>query len=204
MTRAELKTRGTEQVKGNILTIFLIGLIIAVISGALSFTFIGVLIIAGPFAMGGVLNAKKMHGGGKADIETGIAGGFKHAFVPSLILFILQSIFIYFWSLLFIIPGIIKSMAYSMSWFILSDNPEIGGNEAITKSRKLMNGHKMEYFILQLSWILHYLLGFITFGIYFIWLMPKVSQTNYNFYLELKAQNPNCDDMAGQGKKVFA
>lgn len=64
---------------------------------------------------------------------------------------ILVSIFTFLWSLLFFIPGLVKGLAYSVAPYILAINPDVTASEAIAKSMKLMNGHKMELFILQLS-----------------------------------------------------
>ncbi len=66
---------------------------------------------------------------------------------------LLMNIFITLWSLLFIIPGIVKSYSYSMAPYILAENPHLSANEAITKSRQLMDGHKSELFYLDLTFI---------------------------------------------------
>jgi len=87
----------------------------------------------------------------------GIFDGFKNynsAFLVSL----LKSIFIFLWSLLLIIPGIIKSYAYSMSYYILADNPEMTALEAIRASNEMMKGHKASLFMLYFSFIGWYLL----------------------------------------------
>ncbi|MBQ7034713.1 MAG: DUF975 family protein [Clostridia bacterium] len=66
---------------------------------------------------------------------------------------LLMNIFITLWSLLFIIPGIVKTYSYAMMPFILAENPHLSANEAITKSRQLMDGHKSELFYLDLTFI---------------------------------------------------
>ena len=66
---------------------------------------------------------------------------------------LLMGVFIFLWSLLFVIPGIIKSYSYAMTPFILAEHPEISENEAITRSRHLMDGNKLRLFCLMLSFI---------------------------------------------------
>lgn len=66
---------------------------------------------------------------------------------------LLIGIYIIFWSLLFIIPGIVKSYSYAMTVYILSEHPEATVNEAITESRKIMHGNKWRLFCLEFSFI---------------------------------------------------
>ncbi|MDN4593872.1 DUF975 family protein [Polycladomyces subterraneus] len=101
---------------------------------------------------------------------------------------VIQSIYLMLWSLLFIIPGIIKWFSYSMTPYILIDHPELSINEAITKSREIMNGHKMELFALQLSFIGWLLLSLLTIGVGFIWLIPYYSATEAQFYRKIKGE----------------
>lgn len=110
----------------------------------------------------------------------------------NLILFI----FISLWSILLIIPGIIKSFSYSQTYFIykdLSDKGQANGyslTDFITRSRQLMDGHKAEYFVLQLSFIGWFLLGLITAGIAFIWIIPYYHLTMASYYRNLAENNP--------------
>ena len=82
--------------------------------------------------------------------------------------------------------NILISYAYSMSFYILADNPELTANEALTKSKEMMVGHKMDLFVLHLSFIGWYLLSGITFGIASIYVIPYVSTTVANFYNSIK------------------
>ena len=66
---------------------------------------------------------------------------------------LLVGIFTFLWSLLFVIPGIIKSFSYSMTPFILAEHPELSENAAITRSRELMDGNKWRLFCLMFSFI---------------------------------------------------
>lgn len=106
-------------------------------------------------------------------------------FIKSFLLYIVVNIYIFLWCLLFIIPGIIKSFSYAMAYFIINDHPEYSINQAITESRRMMDGHKMEYFILCLSFIGWFILSCITLGIGFLWLIPYFYTTSAAFYEEI-------------------
>ena len=98
---------------------------------------------------------------------------------------ILQGIFIFLWSLLLIIPGIIKGIAYSQVFFLLKDLPEYTVLESITESRKRMNGLKWKYFLMHLSFIGWGILCCFTLGIGLLWLIPYAGTTMAAFYNEL-------------------
>ena len=117
----------------------------------------------------------------------------KKYFLRSVLIYIIISIFTFFWTLLFIVPGIIKSLAYSQAYFIYKDRTNHSENEkpsaldCITESRRMMDGHKWEYFKLQLSFIGWGLLSILTFGIGFLWLNPYMNATMAAFYDDLSA-----------------
>jgi len=102
---------------------------------------------------------------------------------------LLQAIFIFLWSLLLIIPGIIMSYAYAMTPYLCRENPELSASECIAKSKEMMKGYKMKLFLLDLSFIGWFLLCiFPTFGIGFFWLRPYIQCSHAKFYEELKAR----------------
>ncbi|RKM55224.1 DUF975 family protein [Butyrivibrio sp. X503] len=110
-------------------------------------------------------------------------GDYGHTFCT----LFLTDLFLALWSLLFIIPGLIKGYSYRMVPFILKDNPELSATEVITRSRMMMNGHKWNAFVLDLSFIGWFLLTIITCGIVgILWTNPYYSNTNAALYLELK------------------
>ena len=96
--------------------------------------------------------------------------------------FFLRGLFVFLWSLLFVIPGIIKSYSYAMTPYIMADNPEMTANEAITASKQLMDGHKWELFCLGFSFIGWHLLALLTFGIGMFFLVPYVESAYVAFY----------------------
>lgn len=112
-------------------------------------------------------------------------------FVPVLVLYILQAIFTFLWSLLFVIPGLIKAYSYSQTYYIYIDVNEDNDNNSlnyldyITLSRELMNGHKFEMFVLQLSFIGWWLLVAVTAGIAAIWVYPYYQTTMSAYYKNL-------------------
>ncbi|OES44996.1 DUF975 family protein [Domibacillus iocasae] len=113
---------------------------------------------------------------------------YKIMFGKSILVSILQGLFLFFWFLLLIIPGIIKSFSYMMTYYILRDEPELSPLQAITKSRRMMDGHKGEAFVLGLSFIGWILLGIVTLGIGFLWIAPYISVTYAHFYNTLRAE----------------
>jgi len=94
------------------------------------------------------------------------------------------------WSLLLVIPGLIKALAYSMSFYISKDHPEYSIDECIEASKRMMDGHKWELFVLELSFIGWILLSILTLGIGFLWLAPYMDTTIAHYYEELKAEQP--------------
>lgn len=99
---------------------------------------------------------------------------------------LLAAIYTWLWSLLLVIPGIIKAYSYAMTPFILNDEPELGADEVICKSMAMMRGHKMKLFLLDLSFIGWILLAILTLGIGFLWLVPWMENARVAFYLDLK------------------
>ena len=97
----------------------------------------------------------------------------------------LRTLFIVLWSLLFIIPGIVKGLSYAMTPFILEDHPEMTASQAIKASMQLMDGHKMDLFILGLSFIGWSLLACLTMGIGFLFLNPYMNAAYAAFYRDI-------------------
>ena len=94
----------------------------------------------------------------------------------------LRTLYTALWTLLFVVPGIIKSLSYAMTPFILEDHPELTASEAINRSKKLMDGHKMDLFILSLTFIGWDILSALTFGIGFLFLNPYRNAAYAAFY----------------------
>lgn len=99
----------------------------------------------------------------------------------------LRGLYVTLWSLLFVIPGIVKSYAYAMTPFIMAENPEMSANDAITASRELMDGHKGDLFILDLSFIGWGILAAVTCNIGHLALNPYRNAAYAAFYRDLTA-----------------
>lgn len=104
----------------------------------------------------------------------------------STLLLLLQSVFIFLWSLLLIIPGIIANLSYSQAFYILADNDDISALDAIRQSKQMMRGYKGRLFCLELSFIGWALLCVLTFGIGYIFLAPYVQTSFANFHEYLR------------------
>ena len=99
----------------------------------------------------------------------------------------LRGLYVTLWSLLFVIPGIVKSYAYAMTPFIMAENPEMSASDAITASRELMDGHKGDLFILDLSFIGWGILAAATCNIGYLALNPYRNAAYAAFYKDLTA-----------------
>lgn len=188
MKARDFRAKAWAACKGNwgvaILSVIIVGIIsgicgvIPTVGGLIS------LVITGPLTLGLVVVFSKLIKGEKAEIAN-VFDGFKN-FVNSFLLYILISIFTFLWSLLFVIPGIVMSYAYSMSYYILKDNPELSANEARKKSIEMMRGNKWRLFCLDFSFIGWSLLSILTFGILMLWVTPVMQASHAAFYESLK------------------
>ena len=101
---------------------------------------------------------------------------------------LLMIVYVFLWMLLLIVPGIIKSFSYALVPYILTDKPELTAEEAINLSMKMMDGHKLDLFILSLSFIGWSILAIFTLCIGYLWLTPYIYTTMVAFYEDVKAE----------------
>jgi uncharacterized membrane protein len=141
------------------------------------------LILGGAFSFGGAAFGIYLIRGFKADIEL-VFAGFRNInrFFVFLASNIIIAIFTLAWTLLFIIPGIIAALSYSMTFYILVDHPEMSSLDAINQSKQMMKGHKWQLFKLWLRFIALGFLCIFTLGIGFLWLIPYVNICIAQFY----------------------
>lgn len=191
MLRArDFRQRAWSALTGKWGIMVLITLIVSLIGGAcagLSWFVVGAvagIIITGPLMLGLAFVNLKVARGGYAEIGDTFEG-FKN-FANSFILYLLNTVFVALWSLLLVVPGIIKSYSYSMGFYILSDNPTMDPNTARKTSMQMMNGNKWRLFCLDCSFIGWYLLCVLTFGILSFWVAPYHEAARAQFYLSLK------------------
>lgn len=194
MNRAELKAAARVQISGKIGILFVISLIIfgitfvaellgAIIPGA---SLLVSIIVAPAFSLS------------MAKIYLSVTDGIKPTAGDSFIGFedfwsafkvtFLVGIYTFLWSLLFVIPGIVKAYSYSMSLYILAENKGKSARECIRESMIMTEGYKMDLFVLDLSFIGWALVTAITFGLAGIWVVPYMQATKVNAYRFLKAK----------------
>ncbi len=111
----------------------------------------------------------------------------------------LRDLFVALWSLLFVIPGVIKSYEYRMVPYLLAEHPEMSSSEVLARSKEMMDGNKWAVFVLDLSFIGWVLLGAITMGLVFIfWTSPYINATEAALYHRLSGQDSYGNDGYGQ------
>lgn len=160
----------------------------AAMGGAIIFAVAAVLLsvfVVNVISVGGAyfhLHCRKANDEGVSCIDT--FRGFRGDHYGNIIkVMFLKKLFVFLWSLLLIIPGIIKSFQYAMVEYILSENPNMDYKEAFRRSRDMMQGNKWKYFVLMLSFILWDILNVFTFGLLGIfWIHPYKQHTYAAFY----------------------
>ena len=195
MTRAELKTRAKAQLGGGIFKEnWLYAILVILIQGALvgavnvipGVGTVASIIIGGPITYGvAKLFLKQARDGQKMDIA-GMFDGFKDDFGGTLLLGFLQSLFITLWSLLLIVPGIVKAYGYSMAFMLKNDHPDYDWRACLNESQKMMKGHKMELFILDLSFIGWLIVGELCLGVGTLWVVAYMQAAHTQFYENLR------------------
>lgn len=153
------------------------------------FGLIASMLISGPLTLGITIVFLTLVRGGAAEVGQ-MFSGF-HRFGKALGVYFFTTLFTLLWMLLFFIPGIIASIAYSMSYYILADNPHLEPLDAIRLSKEMMRGYKFQYFCLilrLLGWIL--LATFFTFGIGLLWVIPYMQTSFAHFYEMVRSTRP--------------
>ncbi|MCX6357433.1 MAG: DUF975 family protein [Candidatus Aureabacteria bacterium] len=152
---------------------------------------VAVLVLTGPLVMG--YCAYYLSIARKEEAEyVQLFSGFS-AFVSSLAAYLLMILFILLWSLLLIVPGVIAALAYSQAFYILVDNPGLGGLEALRRSKEMMRENKWKLFCLTWRFFGWALLCALTLGIGFLWLGPYMAVSYSRFYDDIRsttAENP--------------
>ena len=169
---------------------FFVFVLICIIAG--SVPKVGVLIsllVTGPLVLGIVIFSLAISRGTGAKFEQ-IFEGFNQ-FGRALVAYLLIALFTILWSLLLIVPGIIASLSYSQTFFIMADDGSIGVGDAIKKSKKMMYGYKWKYFCLKLRFLGWAILSILTLGIGLLWLLPYVQISQAKFYDDIKGPVQN-------------
>jgi uncharacterized membrane protein len=137
-------------------------------------------VIGGPIAFGMNYYFLSFARGNNPELED-LFKGFSQ-FLRNFVAYLLMVIFTLLWALLLIVPGIIAAISYSMTFYIMIDNPQLDAQDAIKKSKVLMNGNKYRYFCLLCRFIGWFLLCLLTLGIGFLWLIPYFMVSTAKFY----------------------
>ncbi len=153
---------------------------------ALVFSLLNVFVF-NPLKVGGYLFFKK-NNQEKADLNE-LIYAFKNNYANSLVTILLTDVFTFLWTLLFIVPGIVKSYSYAMVPFLIADHPDLQPMEVIKKSQQMMDGYKWQAFVLDLSFLGWQILSILTLGILGIFYVnPYYYQTKAGLYEFLKDQ----------------
>jgi uncharacterized membrane protein len=126
-----------------------------------------------------------------------IFSGFSN-FLNAMLTYVLSLFFGFLWSLLLFVPGIIALISYSQALYLVAENPDMTATQAIRESKAMMRGHKWKYFCLGCRFIGWILLGIITLGIAFLWVLPMIHAAFALFYDDLKANRSAWSSPSGE------
>ena len=193
ISNSEIRARAREAL-GNSpfnrkwLTLVLMMAIVSIVLSAANYIGcgLGTLLLSGPLYIGlyGVC-LKFVRGYEDVKFESVFEGCYR--FGPNLILGLMQTLIIMLWSLLFIIPGIVKSYSFALAYYIRADHPEYGWRECLDESERMMKGQKWRLFTLHLSFIGWILLSILTCGIGSLWVNAYQQTATTIFYEKLKS-----------------
>lgn len=186
MDRATLKQRARDLLGNKIFgEQWMMMLLVCLVASAISGVF--PLVLMGPMSYGlALVFLQSARTGEKVKFED-VFKGFDDV-GENILLGLMQTLIVMLWSFLFIIPGIVKAYAYSMSFNIKVDHPDWGWKQCLDESQRMMNGHKWELFVLNLSFIGWVLLCMLTMGFGSLWLVPYQQMTHTLFYQKLKGE----------------
>ncbi len=186
-TIKEMKNNATSKLKGKWEQIIAVSILYMLIMMATFCLFLGAgaLLVEGPLLLGYVTYVLKLSRN-QSPVYDDLFSAFKKFVVPALT-YLLRWIKVFAFSLLLIVPGIIKGISYSMAMNILYDNPKITPKLALARSNQLMNGNKWNYTKFCLSFIGWWLLSIITLGlVYYLFFKPYFEMAKAEFYEQIK------------------
>ena len=190
MLASDYRERAWDALRGKWGTMALVTLIYALIVSACSAILaagqVATILVTGPFALSLAVMALTVLRGGEVKVEM-LFDGFRN-FVSAFLLQLINNLLVALWSLLFVVPGIVKAYSYAMSTYILADNPEMSQRDCRKESMRMMQGHRWRLFCLQFSFIGWWLLCILTCGILTFWVVPYVNAATAAFYEDLKAR----------------
>lgn len=195
MTRQQIKAMAKDQLGNQIFGYtWLIAVVAVVIQAAVSdlvnvFPGIGQiasLLLAGPISYGvSAMFLKQTRTGESMDIGD-IFNGFREDFSNTFLIGLMTRLFTILWAMLFIVPGFVKAYSYSMAMYIKVDNPDYDWRRCIDESQRMMQGHKWDLFVLDLSFIGWLFVGACCFGIGSFWVSAYINAAHSQFYENLR------------------
>jgi len=220
-----VRLNAREKLRGNWWYAFLIALVYSLIAGAVNFSsnnnsvgnagieplidfgaaaaligivgFVATILLSGPMEFGFSYVWLSFNRGNPLEIGHLFYGFRGPVFGKAILLWFMRSLFILLWTLLFIIPGLIKSISYSMAYYIQIDNPEYGWNDCIKQSMDITSGFKLQLFVLSLSFIGWALLSILTLGFGFFFLIPYMQVSMADFYERIKNRSDTYQQDSG-------
>ncbi len=184
MKISEIKQKAKAALKGHWFANIVVLVLMVLITAVLDLTYVGAL-LSGLVMFGSAAFYLELVKTKKAKVGAFFGGMFKK-FFKRWGATLLISLYTCLWTLLFIIPGLVKSYSYAMTPYIMMEKPDMGINDAITKSRQMMKGHKWKLFCLDLSFTGWMLLSIVTLGIALVYVWPYYSAARAQFYKEVK------------------
>ena len=142
------------------------------------------LVFGGPLALGLTIFSLSVLRNTNPHLEQ-VFEGFKRLSV-SIVACLLMILYIFLWSLLFIVPGIVVAYSYAMVFYIIADDNTILATDALRKSKQMMVGNKWKLFCLTCRFLGWIILSFLTLGVGFLWLVPYMQVSFAEFYEEVK------------------
>lgn len=185
-SRPEIKLQAKANFRGQYGISLGAYILMMVLMGAASGTFVGAVLLVPPLLVGYVSFTIRVYRGERGDIGDMFSVGFND-YARNLGGVLWMWLFTWLWSLLFIIPGIIKYFSYFMTPYILADSKKVSATQALKLSIKMTRGYKGKIFVMYLSFIGWFLLSGLTFGILQILYVGPYMQTSLaGLYVELK------------------
>lgn len=196
ISNSEIRAKAREALGGGIFQkSWLLGLVILAL---VSFIFgvlgnmtcgIGTIVLTGPLYLGihvcflGVVRKER-------EMEVGsVFDGLNKNIGSNIMLGFMYTLLVMLWSLLCVIPGILKSYSYALIYYVKADHPEYDWKQCLDESERLMKGNRWQLFCLNLSFIGWSLLGALACGIGSLWVAPYIQASTAVFYNELKQQD---------------
>ena len=170
-------TEAAEDIYAELITLLFLSLPYIIVSAVLAFV-LGSIVKVGHAKF--YLNITDMENASIGDLFS-MFNRWKTLIVAEL----LRSIYVFLWTLLLVIPGIIASYSYAMVPFILSEDESITPSEALKKSKEMMYGNRMRLFCLHISFLGWAILCIFTLGIGFLWLTPYLNSATADFYRDV-------------------